>query len=234
MSYCLQPAAIEWRYVCRVHQRNQQISKRDRCASARGRLHHASDNLTSSNRPTDVGNKTTSGRHVMTGSSFIADRPVMTPSMGQLDDAVERTMEDHDVVMQEAGKNQLADSADVDEEPIWILRSPYNSTSNGSSRQHRRYASAVNSTGRQLAPEVLSPDDNIVRRRTGRNTKDDATSGCHRAHALFVWKRAIVEWRAMSAVIDRLLFVVFLVATVVIYLVILVVLPPRSRLQDFQ
>ena len=209
MAKCLQPIAVESRYVCRVHQRNHQTSKRDYCASARGNPHHGNNNLASADRPTDVDNKTTSGRHMMMSSMEQADND-------------EETMRE-DRVMQEDVQEQLAAAADDNEEPVWIARSP---TSNGSSCQHRQYISDVSPTDRQLAAEEFLLDDHGIRRRRRRiSKKDDSTFGCHRAHALFVWKRAIVEWRTMSAVIDRLLFVFFLVATVLIYVVILFVLP---------
>jgi len=202
----MQPPAIESRYVCRIHQQKQED-----LASADDNHHRGNNNFTLA----DVGNKTTSGRRVMTSSK------------GQQDDDVETTVEDRLMEEDGQGQDQLAAAADDEEEPVWIARSPCASTSNGESWRHRRYASDINPTGHQLASEVLLPDDNVVRRRKKRKTtkQGDVTSGCHRARALFVWKRAIVEWRAMSAVIDRLLFVVFLVATVLIYVVILVVLP---------
>ena len=204
----MQPPAIESRYVCRIHQQKQED-----LASADDNRHRGSNNLTSADRPADVGNKTTSGRRIMTSSK------------AEKDDDVETAIDDRR--MEEDGQDQLAAAADDEEEPVWIARSPCTSTSNGGSWRHRRYAADINPTGHQPASEVLLPDDNGVRRRKERKTtkKSDVTSGCHRAHALFVWKRAIVEWRAMSAVIDRLLFIVFLVATILIYVVILVVLP---------
>ena len=203
----MQPPAIESRYVCRIHQQKHDL------ASADDNHHRGDNNLTSSDCPTDVGNNTTSGCHVMTSSK------------GQQDDDAETTVED--CLIEEEGQDQLAAAADVEEEPVWIARSPCTSTFNGGSWRHRQYTADINPTGQQLASEVFRPDDSVVRRRRNSKTtkKDDVTSGCHRAHALLVWKRAIVEWRAMSAVIDRLLFVVFLVATILIYVVVLVVLP---------
>jgi len=130
-----------------------------------------------------------------------------------------------DRAMRENGQQPLVTAADVDEEPVWIAISPCSSTLNDGSSPHRRHASNVRSADRQLASEAFRVD-NVIRRQRITKTKDDErTSGCHRAHALFVWNRAIVEWRVMSAVIDRLLFVIFLVATVLIYVVILVILP---------
>jgi len=130
--------------------------------------------------------------------------------------------------MREEGREQVdaADDDNDDEEPVWIARSPRNSTSGDALRRRERYQSDVSPQRCQFPPEVLPPDDDDVRRRGRKRTKkDETTSGCHRAHALFVWKRAIVEWRAMSAVIDRLLFFIFLAATAVVYFVIFVVVP---------
>jgi len=206
----LQPVAIESRYVCHVHQQYRQTSKRGRCASARGNHYHGNNHLTSLDRhlSTDIDNETP-GR-------------VMMSSIGQPDSDVEARVEDR--LLQD--DEQAAAAADVDEEPVWIVRSPCNSTQSGNVWRHRQRGPDVNPTCRQLAAEVLRPDDGVIRRRKKKKTKkNNTTSECHRAHALFVWKRAIVEWRAMSAVVDRLLFFVFLVATLLIYVTILVVVP---------
>jgi len=48
---------------------------------------------------------------------------------------------------------------------------------------------------------------------------------CPMAKALADRKRAVVEWQSMAAVLDRLLFWIFLVATFIAYIVILVIVP---------
>jgi hypothetical protein len=52
-----------------------------------------------------------------------------------------------------------------------------------------------------------------------------AAESCPMAMALADRKRAVVEWQAMAAVVDRLLFWIFLVATIVAYIVMLIVIP---------
>jgi len=181
-----------------VHRQNRRF---------RDKRHHGSNNVTSSDRQIDVGGNSTSGCHAMTSLE---------------DDDVETAMmEDHVVDADGEGEQALAAAADTQEhtqEPVWIPdRLPCSSTPDGGSWHHRQY----------VTPEVLHSDDDVIRRRKKETTTtdDDVTSGCHRAHALLAWKLAIVEWRAMSEVIDCLLLVVFCVATVLIHVIILVVLP---------
>jgi len=150
---CVQPVAMESRYVCRVHQHHQ-AAKLGGYASARGNRHHGNDRLTSLDRhlPRDVDSQTASGRRVMTSS------------IGQPDSDEETTVEDH--LMKDDGKTV------VDEEPVWIVRSPSNSTYGDPCRRHRRRSPEVNPTFRQLAAEVLQPDDDVIRRRRRRNSKE--------------------------------------------------------------
>jgi len=202
--------------VCHVHhhQSRHQSSKLGCNASASGgRHHHGNESAAASGRrlPPDVDSKTVSGR-------------AMTSSTGPLDDGVESRTEDH--LMPDDGQEQPAAAADNDD-AVWIARSPCNSAANAAATW--RYRHTADLARRQPVPEAHHPDGDVNRRRRRKRKKmaevDDATSGCHRARALLAWKLAIVEWRAMSAVIDRLLFVIFLVATVLVYLVVLVIVP---------
>ena len=199
MSACVQPAAVESRYVCHIHQQHDQSTAPDH--------HHDNGNLASRDRQlstADVDDGTTSGRRAMTSSGGqlerrTGERTMMEDGQEEVDAAADADNDDDD-----------DDDDDNDDEPVWIARSPRHSTSGDAVTwpPERR----LPDVSPPFEPEVLRPDDVRLRRRTT-TTKDESTSGCPRAHALFVWKRAIVEWRAISAVIDRLLFFIFLAAT---------------------
>jgi len=215
----VQPVAVESRYMCRVHQRNHQSSKSGHPASAPRRYHHDDKTPLERQLSKDVDDETTSGR-----------RCEMTSSSGRVDEGGEAITEEG--MTQENGREEFDaaaatvdyDDDDDDDEPVWIKRSPRNSTSDDISWRRERHLPDVHP---QYAPEVFRPDDDddVRRRKRRRTRKDETVSGCHRARALFVRKRAIVEWRAMSAVIDRLLFCIFLAATTIVYFVIFIVVP---------
>lgn len=62
----------------------------------------------------------------------------------------------------------------------------------------------------------------------------DPRGCCNKAVAMAARKRAIAEWQVMAAIVDRLLFWIFLLATVFTYLVILVGVPLlKSETSEF-
>jgi len=202
--FMLQPAAVESRYVCRMHQSPELGCE----TSEPGYRNHDNQNL-DQHTSRGVDDRTSCGSPVTESSSKL------------LADGEEMRLED-----EADGEEQLGTAADDDDDAtVWIERSPCSSTSNDSTCRRQQYTKDVHPSPPH-APDVLLPDDNsVMRRRRRLSGKRKTVPGCHRAHALFAWKRAIVEWRVMSTVIDRLLFIIFLVITVLLYVIIFVVVP---------
>lgn len=121
---------------------------------------------------------------------------------------------------------------ETEDEPVWIRRSsplPSRRTERTRRRpdhhhQRRSSKAAGDCDLHKELPIIETSLDDVCRR-------DDVNrdSVCGKAVAMATRKQAIAEWQIMATVIDRLLFWVFLLATVVTYLVILVGLPLLKR-----
>lgn len=115
------------------------------------------------------------------------------------------------------------------DEPVWIRRAsllPSNRTQRTRHHHHHHHHQRRSSK----ADDCCDPHKELPIIETSLDDvcRDDANrrdSVCVKAVAMATRKQAIAEWQVMSTIIDRLLFWIFLLATVVAYLVILVGLP---------
>ena len=122
----------------------------------------------------------------------------------------------------DARQRPLTSSADVtsdDSDAVWVLRE---SCKERGCPHRARHHNGTTDAGR---PPTA----------TGEDTDPDTlpaspSSACRKEHALAWRKETILEWQTMALVVDRLLFWIFLIFTVVAYLIILIILPYTKQL----
>ena len=102
-----------------------------------------------------------------------------------------------------------------EEEVIWLRRSEC------TDEQTRLMENQPADCDEPRTVEFITPRDEMASSSSDRDLQDD----CAKLAALRKRKEMIVEWHVMATVIDRLLFWIFLLGTVLAYIIILIVVP---------
>lgn len=121
-------------------------------------------------------------------------------------------------------ESELSSERETDE-PVWIRRASLLPSRTRHHHHHLHHQRRSSKTDDCCDPHKELPIIETSLDDSGRDDVNRRDFVCVKAVAMTTRKQAIAEWQVMATIIDRLLFWVFLLATVVTYLVILVGLP---------